>query len=83
MERELQLVLEASRCGMNAGGFPLPWWPRGIKHQVLALNFVLDDWSTTTRLGPEEQEARGPMSPFERRHGEAFTGLLLPLGAAV
>ena len=50
---------------------------------TMALNFVPDNWPSVRRLGPEDAEVRDPMSPYERRPGNEFPGLLIPFGAGV
>ena len=45
IERELQLLLESSRCALNQSGLPLNWWPRAARYQAMALNFVPSAWS--------------------------------------
>ena len=81
IERELHLVLESSRCSLEQAGFPLTWWPRASRYQSMALNFVPAAW-TTVKLGPEVDPAEdnSNMSPYERRFGHEFLGLLLPYG---
>ena len=40
IERELQLILESSRCALEQPGLPLSWWPRAARYTSMALNFI-------------------------------------------
>ena len=94
IEREIGVVLDATRCSLEQSGFPLSWWPKAVRYQCFALNVSDDSWSRARgsagdnyRFHPAEfgdaLSMRGKLTAYERRHGEAYTGLDLPLGCRV
>ena len=72
----------------------MSWWPKAVRYQCFAFNVTDDSWSRARGSAgdnylfhPEEfgdpLSMRGKLTAYERRHGEAYTGLKLPLGCAV
>ena len=90
IEREIGVVLEATRCSLERSGFPLSWWPKAVRHQCFALNVSDDTWSRARGSAGDNKlfhpaefgdatSMRGKLTAYERRHGEEYTGLDLSL----
>ena len=45
IEREIGVVLDATRCSLDQSGLPLSWWPKAVRYQCFALNVSDDSWS--------------------------------------
>ena len=85
---------EATRCSLEQSGFPLSCWPKAVRHQCFALNVSDDTWSRARGSAGDNRlfhpaefgdatSMRGKLTAYERRHGEEYTGLDLPLGCRV
>ena len=62
IEREIGVVLEATRGSLEQSGFPLSWWPDAVSYQCFALNVTEDTWS----------RARGSAGDNYKFHPEEF-----------
>ena len=65
IERELQLILESSRCSLNQSGLPLSWWPIAARYHSMALNFVPSIWSQV-KCGPEFDHKTKALRPLTK-----------------
>ena len=94
IEREIGVVLTATRGSLAQSGFPLCWWPKAVRYQCFALNVTDDLWSRARGSAGDDYafhqkefgdplSMRGKLTAYERRHGEEYTGLRLPRGCAV
>ncbi len=68
-ERAVQTVLRGARAVLNAAGVSTKWLPKVVRYYAVAHN--------ATKTGADG------MTPWQRRHGEHFPALLIPLGALV
>ena len=67
IERRLRMVYDGSRCVLFGGGLPPRWWPTAARYWAMLYSFrhVHSDGETS----------------WERRHGEKFDGITLPLAS--